>query len=60
MMDPITVRGLLVWMADEFHDWIDGDDPVKEYKILDTNRIWVDFESGHSFVITVAPTMYDV
>ena len=49
----MTERMLLLWMADEFHDWIDGEDSVNEYTILDANRIWVEFESGEAFVISV-------
>lgn len=50
----MTVRELLLWMDDNFGDWIDGDDPVEDFEIIDTNRIWVNFESGQLFVITVA------
>lgn len=53
-MERMTHKELILWLADDFHDWIDGDDPVQDYKILDGHRIWVDFESGQSFVITVA------
>lgn len=48
----MTLKWLLLWLADEFHDWIDGDDPVSEYKIINNNQVWVIFESGNQFKIT--------
>ena len=50
-----TVRDLLIWLADNFHDWLDGDDPVENYVFLvDNNQVFVKFESGNQFVVTVA------
>lgn len=49
----MTERELLVWMADEFHDWIDGDDPVDEYEISGQSII-VRFEDGSAFNIQVS------
>lgn len=49
----MTERELLLWMADEFHDWIDGDDPVDEYEISGQSII-VRFESGSTFHIQIS------
>lgn len=50
---PMTEKWLTVWLADEFHDWIDGDDPVAGYKRQADNSIDVTFESGARFRILV-------
>lgn len=53
-MNPMTVKWLLIWLADEFHDWIDGDDAVEEYNVFNNlQSIYVKFDSGQQFVITV-------
>lgn len=52
-MNPITAKWLTVWLADEFHDWIDGDDPVDFYSVVSHNSINVVFESGARFNIKV-------
>ena len=47
---------LISILADDFHDWIDGDDPVKSVVVTDTyakQGITVTFESGGVFWITV-------
>ncbi len=52
----MTTEWLSIWMADEFHDWIDGDDPVSEYNrrtLSGASKIWVKFESGAQFLITI-------
>jgi hypothetical protein len=55
--DRMTDLKLAIFLADEFHDWIDGDDPVEEYKSFTdadyTRNIWVKFESGAQFVINI-------
>lgn len=56
-MDGMTARELLSYLADDFHDWIDGDDSVASYKTfgdeISSNKIWVKFESGAQFVVSV-------
>lgn len=52
----MTLGWLSTFLADEFHDWIDGDDPVDEYNRwidADGYQIWVKFESGAQFRITL-------
>lgn len=45
-MDRMTARELTVNFCDDFHDWIDGDDPVASYDRVADNSIDVTFESG--------------
>lgn len=55
-MDRMTPGWLTIWLSDEFHDWIDGDDPVSQYDRFDysgNSQVWVKFESGAQFLITV-------
>ena len=52
-MEEMTSRELVLWLADNFHDWIDGDDPVETYTITNVNNIFVKFESGHQFIIGI-------
>lgn len=52
-MEPMTKRNLALWLADEFHDWIDGDDPVDEYDVYG-NSVVVKFESGVMFHIEIS------
>lgn len=51
--DRMTVRNLVIFLADEFHDWIDGDDPVADYEVAG-NSIIVRFESGEVFHIQIS------
>lgn len=55
-MERMTPGWLTIWLADEFHDWIDGDDPVSEYNRYNQegiSKILVKFESGAQFLITI-------
>lgn len=52
-MNPMTERWLTIWLADEFHDWIDGDDPVAEYEVSGSSII-VKFESGATFHVQIS------
>lgn len=50
----MTKEELLIWLCDEFHDWIDGDDPVKTYAVGGCgDYVTVEFESGKKFDICV-------
>jgi hypothetical protein len=49
----MTQQELLLWIQDEFGDWIDGEDPVLNYAPHSANSVWVKFDSGSEFVITV-------
>ncbi len=48
----MTANQLALFLGDEFHDWIDGDDPVSDYNRL-RNTVWVKFESGAQFMVTI-------
>lgn len=52
-MNPMTAKWLTIWLADEFGDWIDGDDPVESYDLVASNSIDVTFESGAKFNVKV-------
>lgn len=52
-MYPMTIRSLIIWLADEFHDWIDGDDSVSDYERTEDSII-VRFESGEAFLIQIS------
>lgn len=56
-MERMQASWLAIFLADEFHDWIDGDDPVSEYSRRDhtdlSSSVWVKFESGAEFVINI-------
>lgn len=47
-MNPyaMTAEELTLSFADDFGDWIDGDDPVESYVFVAQNSIDVTFESG--------------
>lgn len=50
----MTKSELLLHFADDFGDWIDGDDPVEDSRyIRDLDQVWVKFESGAEFIVTV-------
>lgn len=49
----MTERWLAIWLADEFHDWIDGDDSVLAYELHNDNSIDVEFEGGSKFHIQI-------
>lgn len=49
----MTEQELTVWLADMFHDWIDGDDPVEQYNRSANNSIDVTFESGVQFNVKI-------
>lgn len=49
----MTERELLNWLADEFHDWIDGDDFVEDYEISGQSIV-VRFDSEATFHIQVS------
>ena len=53
----MTANELLMHFADDFGDWIDGDDSVEDYKIYSQedcyHNIWVKFESGAQFVVSI-------
>lgn len=50
----MTKDELLIWLCDEFHDWIDGDDPVQNHSFRPlTGRVIVEFESGAKFEVVV-------
>lgn len=53
----MNARQLLVYMMDDFGDWIDGDYWVEEYKILDSGQLWVRFtnedQETSEFIVTV-------
>lgn len=53
----MTATELILWISDEFGDWIDGDDPVADSKITslksDHGQIYVLFESGKQFKIDI-------
>jgi hypothetical protein len=51
----MTAQDLVVWLADEFHDWIDGDDAVRRYNTT-PGTVYVEFESGSMFEIRVKQT----
>ena len=47
---------MIAILADDFHDWTDGDDPVKSYEVTDTYEkqgITVTFEDDTVLWITV-------
>ncbi len=46
-------RELVLWLCDEFHDWIDGDDPVEFYNQISADTVHVKFESGETFSFQV-------
>lgn len=51
----MTKRELLLYFADDFGDWIDGDDFVDTYELYG-DHLWVRFDSGSEFRITVEET----
>lgn len=54
----MNTRTLAIVLADYFHDWIDGEDFVENYTVYNNstdilNTLWVQFDSGAQFTITV-------